>query len=98
MSKTERGKLFDKLEPEMTPKEIENAKDSNKVVVSFRSMPFLFTVNDIGFLAVKFAFVDGSFETVFLDQFSARLLHGAIQNLNELDWKTEKLRPGPQVH
>jgi hypothetical protein len=44
-----------------------------KIAASSKAKPVATTPENIGFIAVKFALHDGSFETVLLDYFSARV-------------------------
>jgi hypothetical protein len=93
MTKTPRGMAFDEREPELTDAEIQRARVEGKIAISFKGKPVLQSMNDIGFLAVKFALADGSFEVVLLDQFSARALGKLIDTVNGLEWKTDAVRP-----
>lgn len=93
MPTTERGKAFDAYEPDLSDEEIRAAQIARKVVVSFKGKPVLASKDDVGFIAVKFAFIDGTFRTVLLDQFSAQALHHLIQTVNGIEWKTEALKP-----
>ncbi len=96
MTTTPRGQAFDAHEPELTEQEIEDAKNSGAIAVSFKGSPVLLSTTDIGFVAVKFALANGGFQTILLDQFSARSLDKLIQTMNGLAWKTDALRPkGP---
>jgi hypothetical protein len=50
----ERGKAFIEHEPELTAEEVERARSDGKIVVSFKTKPVL-VMDDVGFVAVKFA-------------------------------------------
>jgi hypothetical protein len=98
MTKTPRGKAFDENEPELTEDEIELAKNGGTIAVSFKGKPVLLNVEEIGFLAVKFALANGGFQTLLLDQFSAKALHGLIETANVIEWKTDVVRPKGRTH
>jgi hypothetical protein len=60
-------------EPELSDDEVSNANENGKIAASSKAKPVATTPENIGFIAVKFALHDGSFETVLLDYFSARV-------------------------
>jgi len=93
MVQTPRGKAFVEGEPEISAQEIEQAKSGEKIAVSFKGTPVLASINDIGFIAVKFALADGTFPVVLLDRFSAAALRQLIQAVEQIEWKTDAVRP-----
>ncbi len=60
MANTPRGEAFEKYEPSISQGEIDEAHDSGKIVVSFKSMPRLGVGDDIAYIALKLALYDGS--------------------------------------
>jgi hypothetical protein len=85
---TERGKLFDEKEPELSDDEVSKAYENGKIAASFKAKPVVTTPENIGFIAVKFALHDGSFETVLLDYFSAKVFRSLIDSVDKIGWKT----------
>ncbi|MDB5395042.1 MAG: hypothetical protein JWM91_2548 [Rhodospirillales bacterium] len=53
----------------------------------------MITQNEIGFIALKFAVLEGDAQVVLLDQFAARVLYKLIETVSELDWKSDSLMP-----
>jgi hypothetical protein len=95
---TERGKLFDEKEPELSDEEVSKAYEAGKIAASFKGKPVATSPEDIGFLAVKFALHDGSFSTVLLDYFSARVLRTLIDSADRIGWKTTAVTPAETQH
>jgi hypothetical protein len=95
---TERGRAFVESEPELSADEIQRARESGKYVVSFKGTPVLLSVEEIGFLTIKFALADGTFPTVVLDRLAAEALWSLIQGPKGLGWRTDALRGGPSQH
>ena len=95
---SDRGKVFEATEPELTDGEIRKAQDDQKIVLSFKGKPVLASIDEIGFLAVKFALADGTFETVLFDRFAGETLWQLFQSAKQIEWKTAALRPGPGRH
>ena len=95
---TERGKLFDEKEPELSDDEVARAYEDGKIAASFKGKPVVTSPENIGFIAIKFALHDGSFETVLLDYFSARVLRSLIDSVDKIGWKTAAAKPGETRH
>jgi hypothetical protein len=95
---TERGKLFDEKEPELSDDEVSKAYEAGKIAASFKGKPVATSPDDIGFLAVKFALHDGSFATVLLDYFSPRVLRTLIDSADKIGWKTAAVIPDGTRH
>ena len=95
---TERGKLFDEKEPELSDDEVSKAYENGKIAASFKAKPVATTPENIGFIAVKFALHDGSFETVLLDYFSARVFRSLIDSVDKVGWKTAPVVPDETRH
>jgi hypothetical protein len=92
---TQRGKAFIDFEPQFSQEEADAAHDAAKIVTSFAHKPILdSTGNYIGYIALKLALYDGTFETVLLDRFSSEVLHSLFQTVKSLDWKTDALKTG----
>jgi hypothetical protein len=96
--KTDRGKAFIDQEPSLSDDEITHARETGKYAVSFKGMPVLISSEDIGFMAIKFALADGTFETVLLDQLAGEALWQLLESVKQIDWKTKALKPGPSRH
>ena len=86
-------KVFEAHEPTLTDDDIREAEDDARMVVSFRGKPVIEPPTEIGFLAVKFVFAAGTSQTILLDQFGARLLHGLIGTINNLNWDGAAIVP-----
>jgi hypothetical protein len=95
---TERGKLFDEKEPELSDDEVSKAYEDGKIAASFKGKPVVTSSENIGFIAVKFAFHDGSHGTMLLDYFAARVLRSLIDSVDEIGWKTAAAKPGETRH
>ena len=95
---TERGKLFDEREPELSDDEVSKAYEDGKIAASFKGKPVVTSPENIGFIAVKFAFHDGSHGTMLLDYFAARVLRSLIDSVDEIGWKTAAAKPGEAVY
>jgi hypothetical protein len=99
MPLTTRAQDFDDQEPKLSPEEVAAAKLQNKIAVSFKGVPVPVPSLEIEYLAVKFAFADGTFVTLLLDQFAGRALHGLLSTVNGLNWSGVSVLPtGPARH
>lgn len=98
MSQTERGKAFDANEPNLDAPEMQAAYDKGSIAISLRGKPMLHESGIIQFLAVKFALVDGSFETILLDRMSASALRALIAAADKVNWDGNAMRPGGTSH
>jgi hypothetical protein len=95
MAQTPRGITWDKFEPKLEPGELTAANHAGKMIVSATFKPVLASVEEIGFIAVKFVLDDGKSQTVFLDRFAAGAVGGAIVAVNQVQWKTIPNPKGP---
>jgi hypothetical protein len=95
---TERGKLFDENEPALSDDEVSTAYEDGKIAASFKGKPVVTSPENIGFIAIKFALHDGSFETVLLDYFSARVLRSLIDSVDAIGWRTAAVAPDQRQH
>jgi hypothetical protein len=95
---TERGKLFDNKEPELSDHEVSKAYEDGKIAASFKGKPVVTSPEQTGFIALKFALHDGSFETPLSDYFSARVLRSLIDSVDKIGWKTASMMPDDTRH
>jgi hypothetical protein len=79
---TERAKLFDEKEPALSDDEVSKAYEDGKIAA--KEKPVVTSLENIGFIAIKFALHDGSFEAVLLDYFSARVLRSLIDPVDKI--------------
>jgi hypothetical protein len=86
-----RKQAFDDSVPAMSDAEIAEALKAGRVAVGFRGEPVMLPPNEIGFIALKFAVLEGDTQVFLLDQFSARVLYKLIESVNDLDWKSDSL-------
>lgn len=89
----ERRRGFDEHVPVIEDNEIDRAFKNGRVSLSFKADPVLIDKNEIGFIAVKIAMMNGDLETILLDQFAARMLHNLIETTNKMDWKPQNVPP-----
>ncbi|MDB5396265.1 MAG: hypothetical protein JWM91_3771 [Rhodospirillales bacterium] len=52
---------------------------------AFAANRVMITQNEIGFIALKFAVLEGDTQVLLLDQFAARVLYKLIETVSELD-------------
>jgi hypothetical protein len=95
---TERGKLFDEKEPALSDDEVSKAYEDGKIAASFKGKPVVTSPENIGFIVIKFALHDGSFETALLDYLSARVLRSLIDSVDKIGWRTAAVTPDKTQH
>ena len=86
MPGTDRANIFDQNLPQITEADAQKAALSDKVVVSFDTLPYSEDGKNIAFLAVKFSFPDKGTETVLFDRFACMMLCGAASAVETGNW------------
>ena len=86
MTQTPRGEAFDEYKPTLSDKEISEAHDNAKIVVSLNGKLCLLPDSET-FFAVKLSLYDGSLLTLLLDRISTLALSSSVQNAIKGHWK-----------
>src|SRR5262245_26208783 len=93
MTEKTRPEVFDDNLPPFTEAEVQKALETNRMALSFDTLPVPMDSGEIVILAVKFAIGDGTTTTVLLDRFAAILLAGAVSHLQANGWKVTETTP-----
>jgi hypothetical protein len=91
MTQPTRRQAFERAQPKIVNAEVQTALDAGHAAISFAGEPVMISKDEIGFIALKFAVLDGDTRVVLLDQFAARVLQRLLDTANKADWKTKNL-------
>lgn len=87
MAQSGRGVTWDRFKPALTHEELESFERQGKIVLSASFAKIDAPDNQVGFLAIRFAFEGEPTQTVFLDEYAARVVGNCIDALNRDEWK-----------
>ena len=88
-----RADVFDEQRPNISEADIETAARATRIVASWGVFPVVDADSNIVSLAIKFALLNGTSETVLLDRYGALVLRQLLETLDKAQWKGAQISP-----